>query len=47
MSAIPEARNDILGLRSYKPGAQVDNTIRLNANEAPTGRGNTALNRYP
>ena len=47
MTAIPAARSDILALRSYKPGAQIEDTIRLNANEAPVSSGAGALNRYP
>lgn len=45
------ARDDILALRSYKAGKQVDNTIRLNANEAPSSHwfdgDQLSLNRYP
>ena len=47
MSGIPAAREDILSLRSYKAGAQVDDTIRLNANEAPSSAAGSTLNRYP
>jgi histidinol-phosphate aminotransferase len=47
MSAMPEARDDIVSLKSYRAGAQVDETIRLNANEAPAGRAGESLNRYP
>lgn len=47
MNGIPAARDDILALRSYRAGAQVDNTIRLNANEAPSAHSGAALNRYP
>lgn len=47
MSCMPVARDDILKLRSYKPGAQIDDSVRLNANEAPLGRGESTLNRYP
>lgn len=47
MTAIPAARADILNLVSYKAGAQIDNTIRLNANEAPVAPGSSPLNRYP
>ena len=48
MTGIPGARADILALRGYKAGAQVDDTIRLNANEAPVPRvADLALNRYP
>lgn len=47
MNVVPAARQDILGLKSYQPGAQISNTIRLNANEAPWTSGGTRLNRYP
>ena len=47
MNGIPSARDDVLALRSYQAGAQVDNTIRLNANEAPTQEESSSLNRYP
>lgn len=51
MTSVPVAREDILALRSYKAGAQVDDTIRLNANEAPQSHWfdgeHSALNRYP
>ena len=47
MSGVPAAREDILALRSYKAGAQVDDTIRLNANEAPSATAGSTLNRYP
>jgi histidinol-phosphate aminotransferase len=47
MNGFPAAREDILALRSYQAGAQVDKTIRLNANEAPTRSGHSSLNRYP
>ena len=47
MNEIPAARDDILALRSYRAGAQVDDTIRLNANEAPSNGGYSRLNRYP
>jgi len=46
MSA-PAARQDILDLKSYRPGAQVTDTIRLNANESPWSRPGDTLNRYP
>jgi histidinol-phosphate aminotransferase len=47
MNGIPAARADVLGLRSYQAGVQVDNTIRLNANEAPSRDESPSLNRYP
>lgn len=47
MTALPAAREDILGLRSYRAGAQVSGTIRLNANEAPVSVDRPPLNRYP
>ena len=47
MNGIPTARDDVLALKSYQAGAQVDNTIRLNANEAPTQDEKSSLNRYP
>jgi len=51
MSHVPTAREDILALRSYIAGEQIDDTIRLNANEAPQSHwidsDQAALNRYP
>jgi histidinol-phosphate aminotransferase len=51
MTGTPGAREDILALSGYKAGAQIADTIRLNANEAPqSGSSDTipaALNRYP
>lgn len=47
MTGTPAAREDILALRSYQAGAQIDGTIRLNANEAPLSRNGSALHRYP
>jgi len=47
MSGIPTAREDIVALRSYRPGAQVDGTIRLNANESAAAHNGSTLNRYP
>jgi histidinol-phosphate aminotransferase len=51
MTSVPVAREDILSLRSYQAGDQVDDTIRLNANEAPqslwTETTASGLNRYP
>ncbi len=49
------ARDDILALSGYVPGAQIRDTIRLNANEAPQApllaggapAGGAPLNRYP
>ena len=50
-SAYTVARTDILALKPYAAGAQVDRTIRLNANEAPVcpweGNAGDSLNRYP
>jgi len=51
MTSVPTAREDILALRSYVAGEQIEDTIRLNANEAPQSHwidgGQAALNRYP
>lgn len=51
MTSVPSAREDILALRSYVAGDQIDDTIRLNANEAPQPHwmdgDQAALNRYP
>lgn len=47
MTAMPAARQEILELKSYKPGAQIGDTIRLNANEAPWSSDGDGLNRYP
>ena len=47
MNDIPAARDDIAALRSYRAGAQVSDTIRLNANEAPSISSHATLNRYP
>ena len=47
MTGAPAARGDILALASYQPGAQIDDTVRLNANEVPLARDGTTLNRYP
>lgn len=47
MTGTPAAREDILALRSYQAGAQIDGTIRLNANEAPLSGNGSALHRYP
>ena len=50
-SAHAVARKDILALKPYTAGAQVDRTIRLNANEAPVcpwdDNASDGLNRYP
>ena len=50
-SAQAVARKDILALKPYKAGAQIDRTIRLNANEAPVcpwdNYASNSLNRYP
>jgi histidinol-phosphate aminotransferase len=51
MSIVKRARADLQGLRPYSAASQVDNTLRLNANEMPWKRnGDTfrrPLNRYP
>ncbi len=51
MSIVPLARPEIQALRPYEAAEQVDDTIRLNANESPrsAGRGTfrRPLNRYP
>ena len=51
MSIIKLARPEIQALRPYSAATQVDNTVRLNANEMPWKRsGDTfrrPLNRYP
>jgi len=51
VSIVRLARPDIRGLKPYEAAVQVENTIRLNANEAPwtaTGdRFRRPLNRYP
>ncbi len=51
MSIIKLARPEIQALSAYKAAAQVDDTVRLNANESPqdTSIGNfrRPLNRYP
>lgn len=47
MNDLPPPRSDILNLKSYIAGAQINDTIRLNANEAPAAAGGTGLNRYP
>ena len=46
MSLVP-ARDEVAFLDSYRAGAQVDGTVRLNANEAPAADPGSALNRYP
>ncbi len=46
MSLVP-AREEVAFLDSYRAGAQVDGTVRLNANEAPAADPGSALNRYP
>ena len=51
MSIVKLARPEIQALSAYKAAAQVDDTVRLNANESPqdTAIGNfrRPLNRYP
>ena len=51
MSVVKLARPEILAMRPYEAAEQVDDTIRLNANESPrtAGAGNfrRPLNRYP
>jgi histidinol-phosphate aminotransferase len=51
MSVVKIARKKIRGLRPYQAAVQVDDTVRLNANEAPWRSGGEEfrrpLNRYP
>lgn len=51
MSIVELARPEIQALRPYSAAQQVDDTVRLNANEAPessdAGRFRRPLNRYP
>ncbi len=51
MSIVELARPEIRALRAYEAAEQVDDTIRLNANEAPrasaVGNFRRPLNRYP
>ncbi len=51
MSIVELARPEIQALRPYSAAEQVDDTVRLNANEAPessdAGRFRRPLNRYP
>ena len=51
MSVVKLARPEIQALRAYEAAEQVDDTIRLNANESPWttagGRYRRPLNRYP
>jgi len=51
MSIVALARAEIRDMRPYRAAQQVDDTVRLNANEAPwargTGRFRRPLNRYP
>ena len=51
MSIVTLARPEIQALHAYKAAEQVDDTIRLNANESPyplaAGRFRRPLNRYP
>jgi histidinol-phosphate aminotransferase len=51
MSIVKLARPEIQALRPYEAAEQVDDTIRLNANESPhcsmTGNFRRPLNRYP
>ena len=46
MSLVP-ARQEVASLASYRAGAQIADTIRLNANEAPATDPDRSLNRYP
>jgi len=46
MTLVP-AREEVEFLASYRPGAQVADTIRLNANEAPAAGQDRPMNRYP
>ncbi len=51
MSIVSLARPEIRALHAYEAAEQVDDTIRLNANESPqinaTGSFRRPLNRYP
>ena len=51
MSIVRLARPEIQAMRPYEAAIQVDNTVRLNANESPEIRANETfrrpLNRYP
>lgn len=51
MKTTVPGRDDLLGMRGYKAGAQAPGSIRLNANEVPDRddgvRFSTPLNRYP
>lgn len=51
MKTTVPGREDLLGMRGYKAGAQAPDTIRLNANEVPDRNDgehfSTPLNRYP
>ena len=51
MSVVKLARPEIQALRPYEAAEQVDDTIRLNANESPrtvnAGGFRRPLNRYP
>ena len=51
MSIVKLARPEIASLHPYEAAVQIDDTIRLNANEAPRSTDNTGfrrpLNRYP
>ncbi|HNP65637.1 MAG TPA: histidinol-phosphate transaminase [Woeseiaceae bacterium] len=51
MSIVNRARPEIRALRAYQAAEQVDDTIRLNANESPStcsvGHFRRPLNRYP
>ncbi len=46
MTLVP-AREEVALLADYRAGAQVDGTVRLNANEAPAADPGGRLNRYP
>lgn len=41
------ARPEILALNAYQTAAQVNGSLRLHANEAPTASDSDSLNRYP
>lgn len=51
MTAADLAREEVRGLRPYAAAVQIDDTVRLNANEAPWNSGAVGfrrpLNRYP
>ena len=51
MSIVSRARPEIQALKAYQAAEQVDDTVRLNANESPytslAGNFRRPLNRYP